>query len=178
MGPRAAHRVALPILMAALCGIAVAVAADKLSELQSRFDSETNGVHKAKMLQRLGDAEFEEASRAEKADDYTTVDLIMEKYRDNVRAASDALEKENPDGERHPSGYKQLEMHVQKGLRQIDELLLIAPAEFKPPLQIVRKDLLSLDDKLLRSLFPRRHENKPTVPATPPTTPAGPEVHP
>jgi hypothetical protein len=130
------------------------------------------------MLQRLGDAEFEEASRAEKADDYTTVDLIMEKYRDNVRAASDALEKENPDGERHPSGYKQLEMHVQKGLRQIDELLLIAPAEFKPPLQIVRKDLLSLDDKLLRSLFPRRHENKPTVPATPPTTPAGPEVHP
>ena len=178
MGPRATHRVALPILMAALCGVAVIVAADKLSELQSRFDSETNGVHKAKMLQRLGDAEFEEASRAEKADDYTTVDLIMEKYRDNVRAASDALEKENPDGERHPGGYKQLEMHVQKGLRQIDELLLIAPTEFKPPLQLVRKDLLSLDDKLLRSLFPRRHENKPTVPATPPTTPAGPEVHP
>ena len=68
MGPRAAQRVALPIVMAMLC--AVAVAADKLSELQARFDSETNGVHKARMLQKLGDAEFEEASRAEKSGDY------------------------------------------------------------------------------------------------------------
>jgi hypothetical protein len=179
--PCVAQRIALPFLLAALCGV-VAVAsvgaADKLGELQARFDSETNGVHKARMLQKLGDAEFEEASRAEKAGDYNTVGVIMEKYRDNVRAASAAIEKESPDGERHPNGYKQLEMHVQKGLRELDEILLLAPAEFKPPLQLVRKDLLSLDDKLLRSLFPRRHENKPTVPATPPTTPAGPEVHP
>jgi hypothetical protein len=180
MRTRAAQRVALPLLMAAFCGVAVlgVRAADKLSELQSRFDSETNGVHKAKMLQRLGDAEFEEATRAGKADDYNTVGLIMEKYRDNVRAASEALEKESPDGERHPSGYKQLEMHVQKGLRQVEEILLLAPAEFKPPLQIVRKDLLALDDKLLRALFPRRHENKAPAPAAPPANPTDPEVHP
>jgi hypothetical protein len=174
MGPRLAQSVALPILMAALCS--VGGAADKLSELQSHFDSETNGVRKAKMLQKLGDAEFEEAARAEKAGDYVTVDTLMEKYRDNVRSASEAIEKENPDGERHPNGYKQLEMHVQKGLRQVDEILLLVPAEFKPPLQIVRKDLLSLDDKLLRSLFPRRRENKPTTPAAPSTTPPDPEV--
>jgi hypothetical protein len=130
------------------------------------------------MLLRLGDAEFEEASRAEKAGDYTTVDLIMEKYRDNVRAASQVLEKENPDGEHHPNGYKQLEMHVQKGLRQVDEILLVAPAEYKPPLQIVRNDLLTFDDELLRSLFPRRRENKPPAPATPTGNPPAPELHP
>jgi hypothetical protein len=161
-------------LLAALCG--VGAVADKLSDLQARFDTETNGVHKAKMLQKLGDAEFEEATRAEKSGDYSTVDLILEKYRDNVRAASEALEKETPDGERHPNGYKQLEMHVQKGLRQVDEILLIAPAEFKPPLQLVRQDLLTLDDKLLRALFPRRHEKKPPDPAVPPTRPADPGV--
>ena len=176
MGPRVAQRFALPILMAAFC--AGAVAADKLSELQARFDSEPNGVHKAKMLQRLGDAEFEEASRAEKAGDYTTVDLIMEKYRDNVRVASQVLEKESPDGERHPNGYKQLEMHIQKGLRQVDEILLVAPAEFKPPLQLVRKDLLTLDDELLRFLFPRRHENKLPAPASLPSAPSDQEVQP
>jgi hypothetical protein len=179
--PCVPQRISLPFLLAALCGVVAVVgagagAADKLSELQSRFDSETNGVHKARMLQKLGDAEFEEASRAEKAGDYNTVGVIMEKYRDNVRAASAAIEKENPDGERHPNGYKQLEMHVQKGLRELDEILLLAPAEFKPPLQLVRKDLLSLDDKLLRSLFPRRHE-KPPASATPPGIPPDPEVH-
>jgi hypothetical protein len=173
-GRRVARRVAFPILLAALCG--VGAAADKLSDLQARFDSETNGVHKAKMLQKLGDAEFEEATRAEKSGDYATMDLILEKYRDNVRAASEALEKDTPDGERHPNGYKQLEMHVQKGLRQVDEILLIAPAEFKPPLQLVRQDLITLDDKLLRALFPRRHEKKPPAPAGPATMPADPEV--
>jgi hypothetical protein len=179
MGARVARRVGWPFLLATLCGVAVVVGAggtDKLSELQARFDSEVNGVHKAKMLQKLGDAEFEEADRAEKSGDYATVGLIMEKYRDNVRVASEALEKENPDGERHPNGYKQLEMHLQKGLREVDEFLLIAPTEFKPPLQIVRKDLLALDDKLLRSLFPRRHENKPRATATPPANP--PDVEP
>ena len=169
MGARVAQRVALPVLFAVLCGIAGA--ADKLSDLQARFDGETNGVHKAKMLQRLGDAEFEEATHAEKSGDYTAVGLIMEKYRDNVRAASTALEKQNPDGEHHPNGYKQLEMHVQKGLRQVDEILLIAPAEYKPPLQLVRTDLVTLDDELLRLLFPRRHESKPTAPAAPTTAP-------
>jgi hypothetical protein len=166
MDPRMARRVALPILLAALCGYSGVAATDKLSELQARFDSEPSGVHKAKMIQKLGDAQFEEA----------TVGLLMEKYRDNVRVASEALEKENPDGERHPNGYKQLEMHVQKGLRQIDELLLIAPPEFKPPLQLVRKDLVSFDDELLRSLFPRKHENKPPAPTAAPATPTNPEV--
>jgi hypothetical protein len=178
MDPRVARRVALPILMAALYGYSGVAAADKLSELQARFDTEMNGVHKAKMIQKLGDAEFEEAGRAEKSGDYSTVGLLMEKYRDNVRAASDALVKENPDGERHPNGYKQLEMHVQKGLRQIDELLLIAPPEFKPPLQLVRADLVTFDDELLRSLFPRKHENKPPAPAATPATPPDPEVQP
>lgn len=160
--------------MAALCGYASA--ADKVTELQARFDVEPNAVHKAKMLQRLGDAEFEEASRAEKAGDYSTVDLIMEKYRDNVRVASQALEKDNPDGERHPTGYKQLEMHLQKGLREVDEILLVAPDEFKPPLQLVRKDLLSLDDELLRYLFPRKHEAKPPAPAPGASSPHDTEV--
>jgi hypothetical protein len=174
MWARVAQRVALPIFAAALC-CAVA-AADKLNDLQARFDSETNGVHKAKLIEKLGDAEFAEAGREEKAGNYAAADLIFEKYRDNVRVACAALEKESPDGERHPNGYKQLEMHVQKGLRELDEIMLIVPAEFKPPLQLVRQDLLTLDNELLRSLFPRKHENKPH--AAPPANPTVPEVLP
>ncbi|MHB8501354.1 MAG: hypothetical protein ACYDCG_16815 [Candidatus Acidiferrales bacterium] len=155
---------AIPVLAAALCG--GLAAADKLSELQTRFDSETNAVHKAKMLHKLGDAEFEEAGRAAHAGDFATMGLIIEKYRDNVRAASLALEKENPDAERHPNGYKQLEMDLQKGLRELDEFLLEAPEPFKPPLQLVRQDLINADDKLLHGLFPPHH--KPKQEATPP----------
>ena len=176
MGPRVLRRVMIPVLTAALCG--VVSGADKLTELQARFDAETSAVHKAKMLQHLGDAEFEEAARAEKAGDFTTVGLIMEKYRDNVAAAAAALEKENPDGEHHPAGYKQLEMHVQKALRELDEYLLEAPDLFKPPLQIVRQDLLNSDNKLLRCLFPTHRHQKPADAGGSPGKPPEPGVQP
>lgn len=175
MGPRVAQRITMTLLAAALCS--VVAGADKLSELQSRFDGEANAVHKAKMLQKLGDAQFEEAGRAEQAGDYATMGLMMEKYRDNVRAAAQALEKEHPDAERHPNGYKQLEMHVQKGLRELDEFLLEAPEPFKPPLQLVRKDLLKADDMLLRHLFPAHHKKKQESLA-PAAGPSGPGAQP
>lgn len=69
MGPRSARRTAVGMLMAVVCG--AAGAQEKLSDLQTRFDSETNGVHKAKLIQKLGDAEFEEAGRAERAGDFS-----------------------------------------------------------------------------------------------------------
>jgi hypothetical protein len=169
MGSRAVRRASFLFLGALVC--AATARADKLGDLQARFDAENNGVHKAKLLQHLGDAEFEEAARAEKAGDFSTVGLLMEKYRDNVAAASTVLEKENPDGEHHPMGYKQLEMHVQKGLRELDEYILEAPDPFKPPLQLVRQNLLNIDDKLLRRLFPSHHRPKTPDATSPPTPP-------
>jgi hypothetical protein len=165
MGARVFWRVTTACLAATLCGFVAA--ADKLSDLQARFDAENNGVRKAKMLQHLGDAEFDEAARAQRAGDFSAVGLLMEKYRDNVAAASAALEKENPDGEHHPGGYKQLEMHVQKGLRELDEYLLLAPDPFKPPLQLVREDLINVDNKLLRILFPTHRQGKPADAVSP-----------
>jgi len=164
------------LLAATWCGTVAGT--EKLSELQARFDAETNAVHKAKLLLRLGDAQFEEAARAQKAGDFSTVGLIMEKYRDNVAAASAALEKENRDGEHHPSGYKQLEMHVQKGLRELDEYILEAPDSFKPPLELVREDLLNIDNKLLRALFPLHHPAKPADATQPVVAPSGSGVAP
>src|SRR3984893_12104328 len=77
-----------------------AAAADKLSDLQARFDHETNAVHKAKLFEKLGDAQFAQARRASKARDYNTVGQTMENYRDAARAALAALKKERPNAER------------------------------------------------------------------------------
>jgi hypothetical protein len=86
----------------------------------------------------------------------------MEKYRDNARAAVDALKKDHPDAERHTSGFKQLQIHVHKSLREVDEVLVVAPDEYRPPLELVRRDLANIDDELLELLFPRHpNEKKP-----------------
>jgi len=87
---------------------------------------------------------------------------VMEKYRDNARAAIDALKKDHPDAERHTNGFKQLQIHVHKALREVDEVLVIAPDEYRPPLEIVRRDLATIDGELLDLLFPRHPiEKKP-----------------
>lgn len=141
------------------------VAAQSAVEWQSRFDHESNSIRKAKMLEKLGDAQFEEARQAGKNGDNDAVDLTMEKYRDNVRAALDALKKQHPDAEKHSNGYRQMEMHVKLGIREVEDSLLAAPAPYKPPLQIVHQDLIAMDDELIRMLFPHRPgEKKPPAP--------------
>jgi hypothetical protein len=131
-------------------------AAESLADLQARFDRETSGVQKAKLIGKLGDAQFEEARRAGKAGDYNALGLTLEKYRDNVRAAVEALKKQHPDAEKQSNGYRQLEMHVRKGIREVDETLLVSPEAYKPPLQMVRQDLMGMEEELLKMLFPRR----------------------
>ena len=148
--------------LGAVCGLLVFLAilppgaTESLADLQARFNRETNGVRKAKLIDKLGDAQLEEARRAGKAGDYNTVGMTLEKYRDNVRAAIEALKKQHPDAEKQSNGYRQLEMHVRKGIRDVDETLLVSPETYKPPLQIVRQDLIGMDEELLKMLFPHR----------------------
>lgn len=135
---------------------AVPVAANQVNELQTRFDRENNSVRKAKLLEKLGDAQFDATRQASQAKDYPSVDFILEKYRDNASAAMNALKREHPDAERHTNGFKQLQMHVHRALRELDEAMIVSPPEYKPPLELVRRDLAAMDDELLKILFPRR----------------------
>jgi succinate dehydrogenase flavin-adding protein (antitoxin of CptAB toxin-antitoxin module) len=159
------------------CVAGAAAAADKLSEMQVRFDHEKNPVHRAKLLEKLGDAEFDEARRAYKANDLTTVATVLEKYRDNVRVALEGLKKKRTDAQKESNGYRQLEIHVRRGIREADEIILRVPEEYQPPLQLVRRDLDSMDRELIRMLFHHRDEQpaapKRSEPAISPEHPAG-----
>lgn len=149
---------------AVLLSCAVAPAAvDKLKELQAHFDRENHAGAKIKDLQKLGAAEFDAATQASKSGDYVAVGLIFEKYRDNVRQAFELLRKQEPDADRHPGGYRQLELEVRQGIREVEDTLLVAPEEVHPPLEIVRKDLIETDDTLIRLLFPRRSKDPEKV---------------
>ena len=145
------------------CTVALAVA-DKLKELQEHFDRNTHAGSKIKDLQKLGAAQFDAATQTGKAGDYNAVGLIFEKYRDNVRQAFELLRKQEPDADRHPGGYRQLELEVRQGIREVEDTLLVASEEVRPPLQIVRKDLIDMDDALIHSLFPRRTKDPVKVP--------------
>jgi len=133
---------------------------ESVAQLQARFDAETDSVRKVKIIVKLGDAQFEAARHAEKEGDNNTAGFTMEKYRDNVRAALEALKKQHPDAEKQSNGFRQLEFHARKGIREVEEMLLVAPSDYKPPLEIVRTDLLAMENELIKLLFPRRPAEK------------------
>src|SRR5215813_10522579 len=137
------------VLFAALLLLHSPANAQRPSELQARFDHEPSSVRKAKIFEHLGDQQFADARRASQAGEYKAVAEIMEVYRNNARASFEALKKEHPNAERQLSGYKQLQIHIHKGIREVDESLLVSPAELQPPLTLVRRDLASMDDELL-----------------------------
>ena len=157
------RRVTGGLLFCAATMVCLAAAAgDKTAELQARFNRETSAVHRAKQLEKLGDAEFAQIRNAFKTKDMVTVGTVFEKYRDNVRAVLEGLKQEHPDAERKSNGYRQLEIHVRRGIREVDETLLMAPDEYKPPLQIVRNELDAMDRELIRLLF--RHPGEQPAP--------------
>jgi len=129
---------------------------EKLAELQARFDKESNAVHKAKLLTRLSAAQFDETRRLEKLGDFNGVGLLWERFRDNARVTLEALKKQVHDAERHVGGYRELEIGLREGIRELEQTMLLAPPEYRPPLDIVRGDLSTMDDEVLRLLFPRR----------------------
>jgi hypothetical protein len=49
---------------------------------------------------------------------------------------------------------------VKEGIREVEDSMLAAPAPYKPPLQIVRQDLIAMDEELIRLLFPHRPADK------------------
>jgi hypothetical protein len=169
---RTAANGATALLAAMLLCAATGFAADDLGMLQQRFDAERDGVRKAKMLQKLGDAQFAKERQDARANDYVAVGLVMEKYRDNVRAAVEALKRQHPDAEKHSSGYRQLEIHLAAGIREVQDVILAMPEPYRPPMELVKKDLRELDVELLRLLFPRRPgEQAPGQPGAPATKP-------
>jgi len=150
---------------------AVAEGADQVKELQHRFDSEVRATSKIKVLDKLAGAQFLAAGDAGGLGDFSTVGLIFEKYRDNVQGVFQLLKKQEPDADRHPNGYRQLELQVRRGMREVAETMVIAPVELRPPLELVRKDLLDMDDELIRLLFPRRTKEPQKVPTAPEAKP-------
>jgi hypothetical protein len=159
------------LVISALCVGLCCQASDKVKELQDHFDHDPHAGGKVKTLNKLADAQFEAAAKAGSDGDYVSVGLIFEKYRDNVRSAFELLKKQEPDADRHPNNYRQLELEVRKGIREVEETIVVVPAEVRPPLQIVRQDLIEADDALIALLFPRRTKDPTKVPPVPEAKP-------
>lgn len=129
---------------------------DRVAQLQAQFQAESNPVRKAKALSKLAEAQWELMHRAIVASDYAQALRILQQYRDEVRAAEAALKASGVDAERKPAGFKQLQIHLRKSLRDLDQTILAMPEDQREPFEAVRRELTGIDEELVGLLFPRR----------------------
>jgi hypothetical protein len=133
------------------------------AELRSRFSHETDPVRKAKLLVPLGEAEFRDILKDTDSDNFGEALAIFQQYRDEAQACQKALEGKEPDPEKHPNGFKQLQISLRQSLRRLSDIIVELPADEQKPFLDVRRDLEQIDRQLIHELFPRRpeHEQEP-----------------
>jgi hypothetical protein len=135
---------------------AQAPAQERLAELQAQFDHEGDPIRKAKSLAHLGNAQFEVARQQTAAGDFAGALGTFQGYRDDAKSASAALKGTGADAERKPGGYKQLQIHVRKGIREVEQTMVAAPAEEREGFESIRRDLVNVERELIDLLFPRQ----------------------
>jgi hypothetical protein len=131
------------------------------SELRSKFTNEADPVRKAKLLVPLGEAEFRDILKDEESEDFGGALAIFQQYRDEAQACQKALEGKEPDPEKHPNGFKQLQISLRQSLRRLSDIIVDLPADDQKPFLDVRRDLEQMDRQLIHELFPRRPEAAP-----------------
>ena len=147
-------------LSAALLGGSFA-AQDRTAELRARFSAEADPVHKAKALTKLSDSEFREIQDLLGAGKLSEASPIADQLADEAESAMKALDARGKDAEKHPEGYKQLEMSVRGSLRRMNNILIELSGDDQKPFLAVRNRLDVLEKQLIRELFPHRPDEPP-----------------
>lgn len=134
-------------------------------QLRARFVQEADPIRKAKLMPPLGDSEFKDAVTA-LADDKTALALGMVKqYLDEAQSVEKALDEKTADPEKHPNGYKQLQISLRESVRRLDSMIVGLSAEDRTPFVEIRSQLDEMDRHLMQQLFPKQPER--TEPAKP-----------
>jgi hypothetical protein len=159
---RAALRIELSCLALLLVSTALA-AQDQIASLRAQFAKETNPVHKAKLMPRLGDAAFRQITDAFKAGRLEDAEAELALYEVEAQECTRGLDEAHIDADKHPAGFKQLEISVREALRRLDPLIASLDAAEQVPFLFRRKQLAEMLDHLNHELFPRGPDGKVPV---------------
>jgi hypothetical protein len=123
---------------------------------RAKYERESDPVRKSKVLLSLGDAEFKDAEAA-LADDKTAQALdLVKQYRDQAQSIAKDLNEKFPDAEKHPNGYKQLQISVRGALRRLDAMIVGLAGDERAPFVEIRSQLDEIDHHLMQLLFPKQ----------------------
>lgn len=129
---------------------------DQTGKFRAHFAQESDPLRKARMMPQYGDLEFQDIQAAIEEGNLSQAIERLKIYSDQARSCAQNLDAKEPDPEKHPSGFKQLQISVRGSLRRIEDIIVRLPSDDAKPFQELRKDLEELDRHLVHELFPRQ----------------------
>jgi hypothetical protein len=127
---------------------------DRLGIARSRFEKETDPVHKAKLMVPLGTAEFDQIEKQVADSDLTAALDELHEYQNQVTLCEKALDARRVDPEKHSAGFKELEISVRESLRRLNNVLVHLAGDDQKPFLEVRRSLDEINRHLIKQLFP------------------------
>ncbi|MFZ0038063.1 MAG: hypothetical protein WAK91_11615 [Candidatus Acidiferrales bacterium] len=131
----------------------------RVEEFKARFDSEPDPVRKAKLIEKLGDYQFDQIRRQVEAGDLDQSVSILSGYRDECASLHKSLRATGVDPEKRPSGFKQLEFSVRESLTRLQDIMAGLPKDDQKRFVEMRTELEGLDHQLILELFPRQSKS-------------------
>lgn len=137
----------------------LSAAADDLDKLRQKLAREKDVDDRAKITVKIGEellalvsSAYEEGAREE-------AERWLTQYRDAVRAAHEALMQSGRDARRKPKGFKDLEIHLRKSKRKLEDLGHLLTFDQRAPLEETITEMETIRQELLAALL--RVEPKP-----------------
>lgn len=128
----------------------------RMGELSLRYHEKKDAVSKAKFFPRLGDAYIELLSKRTKEGEYDEAGGILDEYLHMVKALHTELRAAVADPEKKPGGFKQLEIHLRKTIRRLDDVIAALPYDQRETFEAGRRELDKVQAELVKDLFPRQ----------------------
>jgi len=139
---------------------------DHAAEFRARFARESDALRKARMMPQYGDLQFQEIQNEIEEGNIPRALEQLTTFRDQARSCAQSLDAKEADPEKHPAGFKQLQISVRESLRRLEDIIVRLASDDAKPFQDLRKDLEELDRHLVHELFPRQPatETRPPKP--------------
>ena len=133
---------------------------DQLEQYKEKYVHETDPIHRAKALAKLGDLQIAEFTRQASANDTDGAFLTLTMYRGEIDSTFDAMKALQIDAEKKPEGFKELQIHLRKSVLKLDRAASLVPVERRKEFKEIRDEMSSIDNELFHMLFPRERGSK------------------
>jgi len=132
----------------------VAVAAEeKLDNLKAKLAQEQDAPDRAKIIVKLGNELLPRVQLAYQEGQYEQGEAVLAEYLGYIRSAHQDLKKSGRVARKKPKGFKDLEIHLRKSIRLLDDVARAVPYANRAPIATTRQEMEIIWHELIAALF-------------------------